>query len=95
MQVNSTGTNTPSVFYNFKINPNGVIKEIEDNGQKTGDGIWTITGTTFRTSYNSNFPANSFYSAVGEYDAGSKKITGTWGNDTNESNGGKWHMTKK
>lgn len=90
-----TGSNTPSSFYSFSIYADGTMQEINSNGQVVGTGTWTINGNVFRASYHYLFPLTAYFVATGTYDATSKKITGTWGYGSSESDGGKWHMTKQ
>lgn len=91
-----TGDNTPSSFFSFNIKPNGILEEISNTGEVLGTGIWTISGSTFQGSYDYNEPSNNSYSVKATYDASAKNLTnGTWGYGNNETNGGKWNMTKK
>jgi hypothetical protein len=89
-----TGDNTPASFYSFQVKEDGTMHELNSSGQIIGTGAWTITGTSFRASYHYTFPSTSFFVASGTYDPATKKLTGTWGYGSNDSNGGKWHMTK-
>lgn len=90
-----TGNNNPSSFYGFNLSANGNMQEINSGGEVIGTGTWTINGTTFRATYHYTFPATAFFVATGMYDPSTKKITGTWGYGNSDSDGGKWHMTKK
>jgi hypothetical protein len=90
-----TGNNTPSTFYSFRLNGDGTMQEIDVSGNVVGTGAWTINGTTFRASYHYIFPATAYFVATGTYDQATKKISGTWGYDDNDKDGGKWNMIKK
>ena len=90
-----TGTNTPSSFYSFNLKADGTMQELNSAGEINGTGTWTITGTTFRATHHYLFPANAFFVTTGTYNTATKTITGTWGYGSNDSDGGKWYMTKK
>lgn len=90
-----TGNNTPSTFYSFNLKADGTMEELASDGEVKGTGTWGMSGNTFTANHKYTFPANAFFVSTGTYDASAKKITGTWGYGSSNSDGGKWYMVKK
>lgn len=89
------GTKTPDWFWSFEISPGGVIDELNSSGDKIGDGIWTLSGDKFLSTYHNDFPYNATYSLKATYNSSEKTLTGTWGFRNNDSDGGTFKLTKK
>lgn len=89
------GTKTPDWFWSFKIDPNGVIHELNSTGDKIGDGIWTQSGDKFLSTYHNDSPYNATYSLKATYNTSERTLTGTWGFGNNDSDGGTFKLAKK
>jgi hypothetical protein len=89
------GNEAPSISYIFNIKPGGVIEELNASGNSKGSGTWTLVGTTFTAKYQWKAPLLTIFSVTSTFDKSTSKLTGLWGYDNNNSNGGKWTMTKK
>ncbi|HVF81635.1 MAG TPA: hypothetical protein VM884_06860 [Flavisolibacter sp.] len=90
-----TGANNPSSFYSFNLKEDGTMVELGNTGAVKGTGTWTLKGNTVTATHKYTFPANAFFISTGTYEAGERKITGTWGYGSSDNDGGKWYMTKK
>lgn len=90
-----TGNNNPSSFYSFNLKADGTMEELNGDGSVKGTGTWTLNGNIVTATHKYQFPANAFFISTGVYDAGAKKISGTWGYGSSDNDGGKWYMTRK
>ena len=85
----------PSVEYRFNIKPGGIIEELNSGGLAKGSGTWNLTGTLFTAHYKWKSPLNTVFSVKAAFDKINGKLSGTWGYDDSETDGGKWSMTKE
>jgi hypothetical protein len=89
------GNETPHVFYSFNIKASGVIEELSQAGNSKGSGTWNLNGNSFTATYQWKSPMNTVYSVVAIYDPATGKLTGTWGYDNNNTNGGLWEQSRQ
>lgn len=86
----------PSYFYSLNIRADGVIQEIgESSGSPTGEGTWQMNGNTLTATYTMLFEPYNKYSVIATFDEGKGTLTGTWGYDSNGSDGGKMAISKQ
>jgi hypothetical protein len=88
--VNQSSGN--SFYYSFNIKPGGVIEEINQAGQKIGEGSWEMSNDILTAEYN--WTNGSKYSIIGPFDKDKGKLLGDWGYGTSATNGGTWSMQK-
>jgi hypothetical protein len=89
------GTKTPDFYWSFRIHANGVVDELNNAGDKIGDGIWTKSGDNFLSTYHNDTPYNATYSLKATYNTSEATLTGTWGYGNNDSDGGTFKLTQK
>ena len=86
---------SPSINYIFNIKPGGVIEELNSSGASKGSGTWTLSGTEFTAHYQWKAPLLTVFTVKATFDKSTSKLTGTWGYNNSNNNGGKWTMTRK
>ena len=90
------GNDVPDTDQKYSIKPGGVFQEIGINsGTVVGEGTWQMNGTTLTATYTIVWAPFSTYSISATFDPATGKLTGTWGNDGNFSDGGKIDMAKQ
>ena len=90
-----TGNNDPSAYFSFNVKADGTLEELNSVGAVIGTGTWSISGSIFQGTYQYLPPFTSSFKVSAQYEASTKKLTGTWGYGTSNSDGGKWYMNKK
>jgi hypothetical protein len=90
-----TGNNNPSSFFSFSIKANGVIEEVDSEGQVKGKGTWKLENKILSATYTWLAPSNTKFSVLGAFNAAQGKILGNWGYGASATDGGLWEMTKK
>lgn len=89
------GNEVPSEDQKYHIKAGGVFQEIGINsGAVVGQGTWQMNGNTLTATYTIVWSPFSTYSISATFDPVTGKLTGTWGNDNNSSDGGKIDMNK-
>lgn len=90
------GENKPASFYSFNIKPGGIIQELNQNGEATGEGEWQLDSNNILFATYSTFPPNvKVYTVMGAFNAAQGKIAGNWGYDDSATDGGLWEMSKQ
>ncbi|MGN6294608.1 MAG: hypothetical protein ACTHMV_17800 [Chitinophagaceae bacterium] len=88
-----TGSSIPTGFFGLDVKANGKLDRINDEGEISGSGTWTVNGNTFTGHYVSNSNGVSI-DVIATVDKLSNKLTGgTWENSGNNS--GTWYANKK
>ncbi len=90
-----TGNNKPGSFFSFSIKANGVIEEVDAEGQVKGKGTWKLENNILYATYTWIAPSNTKFSVLGAFNASQGKILGNWGYGASTTDGGLWEMTKK
>ena len=88
-------TETPDVFYSFKIKAGGVLEEYGESGLKIAEGTWTFDNNIFTGKTHSLLGSNNEYSVIAAFDPSKTKLDGNWGYDDNNTDGGLWFMTRQ
>ena len=89
------GNDAPSEDQKYNIKAGGVFQEIGTNsGTVVGEGTWQMNGNVLTATYTIVWAPFSKYSISATFDPATGKLTGTWGNDNNVSDGGKIDMVK-
>jgi len=89
------GNDVPSEDQKYNIKAGGVFQEIGINsGTVVGEGTWQMNGNVLTATYTIVWAPFSKYSISATFDQATGKLTGTWGNDNNASDGGKIDMVK-
>src|SRR5687767_10050316 len=84
------GNDVPDTDQKYNIKAGGVFQEIGTNsGIVVGEGTWQMNGNTLTATYSIVWSPFSTYSINAIFDGATGKLTGTWGNDNNSSDGGK------
>jgi len=90
------GNDVPTEDQKYNIKAGGVFQEIGTNsGTVVGQGTWQMNGNTLTATYSIVWSPFSTYSISATFDPATGKLTGTWGNDNNSSDGGKIDMSKQ
>lgn len=86
----------PDTDQRYRIKANGVFQEIgTHSGTVVGQGTWVLDGNQFNAAYTMNFSPFNQYSVRGIFNAATGKLTGTWGDELDPTDGGKIDMTKE
>lgn len=80
--------------YSFKIKAGGVLERLDANGQKIGEGTWAFYNANTAITGTYTLTGGATFSVVANFDKVTGKLDGTWGNGTNDYNGGYWFMNK-
>lgn len=64
-----------------------------NKSQITASGTWTLTSGQFDTILDYGSGTNTSFTSP--FNGKSDKLTGTWGDTPNKTNGGTWTMTKQ
>src|SRR4030095_16255711 len=89
------GNDSPDIFFSFNIKPGGVIEELNKSKGVKGSGTWQLVGDQFTASYQWGAPYFTAYSVSATFNKAHGKLSGYWGWDDNDSDGGKWEMEKE
>ncbi|MGN6491069.1 MAG: hypothetical protein ACTHLE_03660 [Agriterribacter sp.] len=91
-----TGGNPPSSFFSFNIKPGGVIQELNQDGEVTGEGEWELdSNNVLFATYETLSDNVKVYTVIGAFNAGQAKILGNWGYNDSATDGGTWEMSKQ
>jgi len=80
----------------FTINKGGTLDVMDDAANKsqiTATGTWTVINGQFDTILD--YGSGTLTSFTSPFNGKSDKLTGTWGDTPNKTNGGTWTMTKQ
>jgi hypothetical protein len=87
---------TPHIDYSLNLKVGGIIEEIgQSSGNAVGRGTWKLNGNQLTASYTMLFEPFSDYFLVATFDPSAKTLTGTWGFESNGTDGGKFIMATK
>jgi hypothetical protein len=84
------GQNSTPNFYSFRFNTDGTMENLDNNGNAVAKGTYKFVNNQLSGFYIAN--GNVAYSFAATLN--STQLSGTWGNGTNTSGGGKWIMNK-
>jgi hypothetical protein len=90
--VNAASGNT--FYFSFDIKPGGIIEEINNAGQKVGEGTWELDPATNVLMANYTWTNGQEFSIIAAFDKQNGRLLGDWGYDNSNTNGGTWEMTK-
>ena len=88
------GSDNPDIFFSFNIKAGGVIEELNKNKGVKGSGSWQLEGDDFTATYQWGAPYFTTYTVSATFDKAHGKLSGYWGYDDSDSDGGKWNMEK-
>jgi len=80
--------------YSFQIKAGGILERLDANGQKIGEGTWAFYNAEAGITGTYTLTGGGTYSIIATFDKVNGKLDGTWGNGTNDYNGGYWFMNK-
>jgi hypothetical protein len=91
-----TGNAIPTYYYAFQFNAGGTMSVKANDAilPSTASGTWTISGDSIRSTYTYTNAGGTF-SMIAKYDGQSNIISGTWGSDNNNNNGGTFTITRQ
>ena len=89
--INAASQN--SFYYSFNIKAGGVFEEIGSNGQKLGEGTWSMENNILTAHYA--YPNGNEYTVIAAYYKDQAKLLGDWGYDNSGTDGGTFEMDKK
>ncbi len=81
-------------FYSFNIKAAGVLERLDVNGVKIGEGTWAFYNANTAITGTYTLTGGATFSVIANFDKVTGKLDGTWGNGTNDYNGGYWYMNK-
>lgn len=91
-------TTYPNQGYAMLLRNNGTIRVFDGADTATAskaEGTYTLTGTSFSTTYTYLIPGGSTFSTVAVFDSKFTFMEGTWGSGTNTTNGGRYFLVKQ
>jgi hypothetical protein len=81
-------------FYSFNIKAGGVLERLDANGAKIGEGTWAFYSNNTAITGTYTITGGATFSIIANFDNVAGKLDGTWGNGTNDYNGGYWFLNK-
>lgn len=88
------GAETPNNFFSLNIKPDGEIQELNSSGVAKGKGNWTVQGKTLKGTYKMLFSPFNEYSVLVTVNT-EGKMQGSWGYDSNGTDGGLLTLSKQ
>lgn len=88
------GGNPPQNFIKFEFKSNGEMTRIDEQGQVTANGTWTLNGVQFDCTYT-HLSDGQTHKIGGLYTDFDDVITGTWGFSPSKTNGGNVELEKQ
>ena len=85
----------PVYYYCFNVKADGTIQELNSSQKVLGSGTWELNGDVFTSTVTWNPPYHSTFITTATFDANNGKLTGIWGYDPSDSDGGTWFMDKQ
>ncbi|MCR6721055.1 MAG: hypothetical protein NVV59_12380 [Chitinophagaceae bacterium] len=82
-------------YYRLDIKPNGILEEYGPNGEKYGEGEWTLDATGKIFTAHVVWSPEVAFSMMGAFNDAKHKMTGNWGYDNSATDGGTWQLSKK
>jgi len=91
-----SGNAVPTYYYAFQFNAGGTMSVKANDAilPSTATGTWTISGDSIRSTYTYTNAGGTF-SMIGKYDGHTNIISGTWGSDNNNKDGGTFTITRQ
>ncbi|MES2850692.1 MAG: hypothetical protein V4685_16655 [Bacteroidota bacterium] len=86
---------TPNIFFSFNIKANGMMEELNANGEVSGTGTWVKNGNTFTATHHYLPPYNSIFISSATFDPAAQRLSGTWKYSDAVTSAGKWYMIKE
>lgn len=80
--------------YSFIIKAGAVLERLDSSGQKIGEGTWSFYNGNTAITGTYTLTGGATFSVVANFDKVKGTLEGTWGNGTNDYNGGYWFMDK-
>lgn len=94
-----SGTDTPATPYALLFRGNGTVRAFASNTDTTlaqkAEGTYNVSGTSLQITYTYLPPSSNTISATSTATATFATMTGTWGFETNRTNGGTFNLTKQ
>lgn len=84
-----------SFFFSLNIKPGGIIEELNQAGQKTGEGTWEIEHDILTAHYKMVAPNSQGYSIIAAFYKNNGKLLGDWGYDESATDGGTFQLSKQ
>lgn len=85
----------PSHYYCFNIKSDGSFQELNKSGAVLGTGTWDLTGDVFTATVTWDPPYSSTFMMTATFDANDARLSGVWGYQPSDSDGGEWYMNKE
>ena len=85
---------TPTNFIKFSINSNGTLTRLNQQGQTIATGTWSLNGVEFTGTYTHTSDGQT-HKMAGFYTDFNGEITGTWGYNPSQADGGTLDLKKQ
>lgn len=86
------GENSTTNNWLYQFNNDGTMKVLSPDGVTQANGNYTFINNVLSVTYN--YTGGGAYSVKGTYDANTQTLTGTWGRNYSNTDGGKWVLHK-
>jgi hypothetical protein len=81
-------------FFKLQLKPDGKIERLDEGGNITAHGVFTLNGINFEGSYT-HISNGEKHSVAGLYTDFDGVIMGTWGYGNSKANGGVFELKKQ
>jgi hypothetical protein len=88
-----SGSQTPTNFFQFKMESNGQLQRLDEQNQVIATGTWSVNGIEFECTYTHN--DGQVHRIAGLYTDFDNTIIGTWGYHPSKVNGGEIELKKQ
>ena len=88
-----SGDEEPRYFFKFKMESNGQLQRLDEQGQVIANGTWELNGIEFECTYTHT--DGQVHKIGGLYTDFDETIVGTWGYHTSKADGGNIELKKQ
>ena len=89
-----SGSQDPAYFIKFKLESNGQLQRLDEEGQVIANGNWELDGIEIEFTYTHTADGQA-HKIGGLYTDFDGAITGTWGYSPSKANGGNIELKKQ
>lgn len=89
-----SGSQDPLYFLKFKMESNGQLQRLNEQGEVIANGTWTLNGIEFECTYT-HTGDGQVHKIGGLYTDFDGTIVGTWGYHPSKANGGNIELKKQ